>query len=182
MVCASASGGIVESPESNGNDALSLSEWVKRWFDWVSIYWERIGIETVPGWLVDMIGVFLGAFLGALFGYWTNWLHERRKEGQARRALGSMFYGQMITESPGNDPIVDSPPLPQHASLIRLPALAQLLTPGVIDPIKDDNLLMALIHLDGVVENYNESARAFNTGCLQGIAAERLQEYSNAVQ
>ncbi len=137
-----------------------------------------VGRVEMPEWA----SIFLGAFLGAVFGYYTNWWHDWRKARQARRALGSIFYGELITESPGSVPIIHSPPLPRYAPLVRLNALSQLLAPGVIDPQKEDDLLMQLIHLAGAVQSFNDAARMFNDACLQGVSQERRQEYANLVQ
>ncbi len=104
---------------------------------------------------------------------------QRRKDKQARNALGSIFYGELLTGGPSADPVFHDPP---YAPMIRLGTLRQLLAPGVIDPQKEDDLLMHLIHLSEIVADHNEAAAAYNQAWLDGAPADKLQQCYNRLQ
>jgi hypothetical protein len=100
--------------------------------------------------------VVVGTFLG--YGVWR--IQERQKAQAARRALGSLLHGELVTMTPGARPTGDDPPT---ARKLVFSALPQLLAPGVIHAQTEWPLLMLLIRFNVAVENFNDKARTYNT-------------------
>lgn len=111
-------------------------------------WWSQL-IESTAVWTI--VGIVIGTLLTRL---------QASQDAKAIwRSLGGLLYGELVLMDPEGGLISDDPPT---ARRITLNALPQLLAPGVIDPQKEDDLLMQLIILADAVDRVNDKARTYN--------------------
>src|SRR5262245_9625939 len=96
----------------------------------------------------DAILLVAGAFLAAVFGLAAFFIQNRLTANATRQALGRMLYGELLTMAPGNAPLYGEPPT---ADLMALNSIPPLLSSGVLDRVKDDDLYMHLIWLGHLI-------------------------------
>lgn len=114
----------------------------------------------MSGWLEALIdSTGLWTLIGVVIGVVLTQFQERRKAKMVRRGLGGLLYGELLVMDLGERFIGDDPPTARQLSLNALP---QLLAPGIIDPEKEDDLLMQLITLAAAVNRFNDKARTYN--------------------
>lgn len=111
----------------------------------------------MPGWATDMVGVFLGAVLGGLFGYAATAHHDRTQTKARRRALLDALAGQLAA-------IPDVEPLNRVTTFppVVITPLAHLLSGDVLDAVKDADLIVDLHWLESQVQTINEGIRTHN--------------------
>ena len=115
-------------------------------------------------WATDMIGVFLGAFLGALFGYAANVWHQRRVIQASRDALFFVLTDTLTDqlESISADMAADD-----AIELVSWPPLhvgtaAQLLAGNKLHGKKYVGLIRAIVAWEALELVYNEQRRLVN--------------------
>ena len=124
----------------------------------------------MQAWATDMIGVFLGAFLGALFGYAANVWYQRKDSQASRDALFFVLTDTLTDqlESISADMAADDaielvswPPL--HVS-----AASQLLAGDKLHGKKYVDLIKAIVAWESWEIVYNEQVRLVNHAQLTG--------------
>jgi len=115
----------------------------------------------------------IGALLAGIVGYAFNRLQTKQAHDALREGWGAVFYDQVYTQGPRNDPIGTDPPT---VRLLNYSAISHLLQPGVIDPQKDSALLNLLIFFDSVVQDYNYRAQIYNSAWATGVDRETLEK------
>lgn len=132
----------------------------------------------MPGWVLDMIGVFLGAVLGALFGYAATHWKSRQEERARRDALIRALHLQMgtITWTPVSL-------TPESNSLLvwtphRVPAIDHLLNSHVLDATKDADLIRALSLFQGSLEAYNDALETMHLTIIMPGTSPNLRAKS----
>lgn len=127
----------------------------------------------------DGFGLVVGALLAIFSGYATTVIQEVRHRKAVRQGLGSILHGELIFSSPSDDPISRDP---DHAKRLSLRSIPQLLAPGILDPVRDEHLLMTLIQIDKVVDEFNERATLWDQAFAAGADEKKLQTLYNALQ
>ncbi len=118
----------------------------------------------MPAWATDMIGVFLGAVLGALFGYAASRWQGRQEATARRHALFRVLSDQLHMlrlESAENDATRMLKWVPVHVS-----AADQLLNGHVLDARSDAKLIRLLINWQSIEASYNEILRVYNQSSI----------------
>ncbi len=107
-----------------------------------------------------MIGVFLGAFLGALFGYAANWWHGKQ-ETLARRKVLFRVLSDQLHLIPADDPDDVATTLTIRDT-IQVTAVGKLLANNALDATKDETLIRQLIIWQAFERGHNEFVRITN--------------------
>ncbi len=118
----------------------------------------------MPGWATDMVGVFLGASLGALFGYGFSWWQARR-ETQARRAVLFRTLSDQLHAIPTDEPAFGETVLLTRGT-IHVSAASELLNGETLDTRKDARLIKLLILWQSFEASHNELARITNQAAV----------------
>lgn len=117
-----------------------------------------------------MTGVFLGAVLGALFGYAASHWQGRQEERARRHALFRVLSQQL------HGPPLESPDFSPEVILTRgtihVSAADQLLAGHVLDSKKDEILIMRLVLWQSFEAHYNESVSVFNQAAISASLSE----------
>jgi len=114
----------------------------------------------MPDWATDMIGVFLGAVLGALFGYGANWWYQRQQIKARRaaiiRAIQTQFFTIPFTpEGPSPDSL-------RSKRTFHVTAAQQLLDGHTLDGTKDASFIRALTRWQASEARYNAAVHLAN--------------------
>jgi hypothetical protein len=115
-------------------------------------------------WFPELIGVFVGAVLGTLFGYAANWWQSRR-EAKARRAVLFRTLSDQLHMIPADVPETDATALLTR-STIHVSAAAQLLQGDILDARKDAPLIKRLIIWQAFETSHNEMTRTTNQAAV----------------
>jgi hypothetical protein len=142
-----------------------------------------VEVDTVPEWFLDVVTsepfyLVVGALLASLMGYLATLVHDAQKTKAVRRGLGTLLHAELVTMSPPDDPITHDP---DQARRLVLRSLPQLLAPGVLDPDRDTFLMMELIFLASVVDDFNERARLYDEAYANGEPPQKMQLLYNAL-
>lgn len=114
----------------------------------------------MPGWATDMVGVFLGAVLGALFGFgFSRW--QAREEAQARRSTLFRTLSDQMWMITTEDVPYDQGRLDTR-STIHVSAAGELLRGDTLDARKDATLIRRLIIWQSFEASHNEKVRITN--------------------
>ena len=114
----------------------------------------------MPGWFSDMVGVFLGAALGALFGYAANAYYDRQ-EARARRAVMVRVLQNQLSRweaQPGR--FVRG--IQSQLRPIEVTVIGALLDGTVLDARKDGQLIEKFLDIQSTIRYFNELIRVYN--------------------
>lgn len=117
-----------------------------------------------------MIGVFLGAALGALFGYAASHWQGKQEATARRRALFRVLSDQLHM-IPADDPPYD-PQSIQARDTIHVSAAGQLLSGQTLDAQSDGLIIRRLILWQAVEAGHNEVVRFTNQALALGALPE----------
>lgn len=123
--------------------------------------------------------LFVGAFLAALTGYVAETIRESRHREMVRQKLGTLLHGELEISSPRDYPIYSKP---DHAMRHSLPSVPQLLAPGILDPVRDEQIMMSLIQINKIINEFNERAALWDQAYAAGSDKEKLFELSKPLQ
>ena len=97
----------------------------------------------------------VGAILASITGYVAARIQEVRNRKSVREGLGTILHAELIAETPRDDPIFRDP---DQAMRLKIRSIPQLLAPGILDPTRHQHIMMDLIFLAAVVDEFNERA------------------------
>jgi hypothetical protein len=107
-----------------------------------------------------MVGVFLGAVFGALFGYGATWWHDRQETKARRAVLLRALRAELSRYPPALPRFVQG--ISNHIDPIQVSAIAPLLESDVLDATRDGDILDSLLRLSGRIAELNEIGRVYN--------------------
>jgi hypothetical protein len=136
--------------------------------DWFATILANRGFELV-----------VGAILASLTGYVATRIQEVRNRKSVREGLGTILHAELIAETPRDDPLYREP---DQAMRLKVRSIPQLLAPGILDPTRDQQIMMDLIFLDTVVSEFNERAMLWDQAFAAGADAAKLQILYNSLQ
>lgn len=128
----------------------------------------------MPGWAIDMIGVFLGAFLGATLGYAANWWHQCQQT-KARRAMLFRTLHQQFSAIPWT-PAGFDPNASMHRSTFHVTAARQLLDGYTLDANRDADLARALTFWESAQQRHNEAVFLTNMAVITPGTSHKVIE------
>jgi hypothetical protein len=121
----------------------------------------------------------VGAILATIGGYVATLIQESRHRKAVRQGLGTILHAELISETPRDDPIYRNP---DQAMRISLRSVPHLLAPGILDPSRHQHLMMDLIFLASVVDQFNERAMLWDQAFAAGADDAKLQSLYNSLQ
>jgi len=131
------------------------------------------GSGEMVDWLPELVGVFLGAVLGTLFGSAADrW--QSRREANARRAVLFRTLSDQLNMIPAEVPVVDASALLTR-STIHVSAAAQLLQGDILDARKDAVLIKRLIIWQAFQTSHNELTRITNQAIVAMLLPPKHQ-------
>lgn len=138
----------------------------------------------MPGWLNNLItspgfSLVVGAFLATLGGFIATLIHESRQRTAVRQGLATILHGELLADTPRDDPVNRDP---DQAIRLKISAVSPLLAPGIVDPSKNQHLLMDLILLSWAVDEFNERAALYDQAFAAGANERKMQILYNSLQ
>jgi hypothetical protein len=121
----------------------------------------------------------VGAILASITGYVATRIQEVRNRKSVREGLGAILHAELIAETPNNDPIYWDP---DQAMRLKIRSIPQLLAPGILDPTRDQQIMMDLLSLDTVVSEFNERAMLWDQAFAAGADEKKLQSLYSSLQ
>lgn len=116
--------------------------------------------SSLPNILGQAAGVLLGAFLGALFGYWFA-VHQLDQETQARRdALLKLLQNELSQIGGSMQPYDAAKAF--YRDPLRLNAPTRLLDGETLEYRKDARLIELLLNLNVAISRYNDFVQMTN--------------------
>jgi hypothetical protein len=134
---------------------------------WLDTLGTNTGIELV-----------MGAILASITGYVATRIQEARHRKAVRQGLGTILHAELIAESPRDDPIYRDP---DQAMRLKISSVSPLLAPGILDPTRDQHIMMDLLNLDAVVYEFNERAMLWDQAFAAGADHRKLQSLENSL-
>jgi hypothetical protein len=135
--------------------------------------------EGTSGW-ADWLAseLVVGAFIASLAGIATYRWQERHRSRNTRRALRALLDGELTTMS--DPPFVTTGETLSYSQLHHQ-SLTLLLTSGVLDARTETHLLMDLIYLSTVIDEYNERARIYHQALIRETPYKELEKLAQEV-